>query len=534
MQEEGYLSRADFQTLDAIPIEQWGLVGYSSVKLVKMLRGASDADYMGTDYLPAFIQSELQKIDPVRFSEDNVTTGGYRIYTSIDYTMQAQAWNAVTSTLDREDDPATPQWEGDPQAALVAVDDQGLIKALVGNRHRYSPENQGNFAVCGHGSFGRQPGSTFKPVVLAEAMRQNYSLKSRYDAQGTITFNQREIVAANGGRPWKVSNYSESSAGVLDLLAATRTSSNTAYAQLIADIGWEGPFALAKSMGYGACAEAHATETGNPVPIPIPSEVLGTIDSTPVEMAGVFSTFANRGIYKKPEIITRIEQADQEGNITVLYERQVQQTQVLSETQADLVNYALQGVVREGGTGAGANIGKPQAGKTGTSQQNMNAWFAGFVPKLTAVVWMGYPDADYIDRNGNASLWPMAPGGRPVHGRTATGGSFPAEIWKKFMSEATGDSRDEFVEPTPQQINSGKVLNKDDLHTPEETTIPVDPGFPLPTPGGPGGGGGGPRPTDPQNTTTTEGPGGTTTTTRSGGGGGPPTTTVPPAPTDAN
>jgi penicillin-binding protein 1A len=534
MQEEGYIPRADFEALDALPIEQWGLVAYSNVQLVKMLRGASDADYMGTDYLPPFIQSELERIDPVRFSEDNVTTGGYRIYTSIDYTMQQQAWNAVTSTLDREDDPATEQWEGDPEAALVAVDDQGLIRAMVGSRHRYTPEHQGNFAVCGHGSHGREPGSTYKPIVLAEAMRQGYSLKSRYDAQGTITFNQREIVAANGGRPWKVSNYSESSAGVLDLLAATRTSSNTAYAQLIADIGWEGPFALAKSMGYGACTEAHAAQLGNPPPIPVPSEVLGTIDATPLEMAGVYSTFANRGFYKKPDIITRIEQADQEGNVTVLYERQLQQTQVLSETQADLVNHALQGVVRDGGTGEGANIGKPQAGKTGTSQQNKNAWFAGFVPKLTAVVWMGYPDADYVDENGNASLWPMAPGGRPVHGKTATGGSFPAEIWKKFMSEATGDSEDEFVEPTQQQINAGKILNKDDLHTSDETTIPADPGIPIPPiPGGPGGGGGGggPRPTDPPNTPTTEPPGNTTTTTRGGGGGGTPTTSVPPVAT---
>ncbi len=531
MREEGYITQADFDALDPIPLEQF-VVPVSNIQLVKMLRGASDPDYIGTDYLPVYIQSELERIDPVRFSEENVATGGYRVYTSINYDMQRQAWNAVTSTLDREDDPATPEWEGDPEAALVAVDDQGLVRAMVGSRQRWSLDHQANFAVCGHGSMGREPGSTFKPIVLAEAMRQGYSLKSRYDAQGTITFDQREIVSANGGRPWKVSNYSESGEGVLNLLDATRMSSNTAYAQLIADIGWEGPFALAKSMGYGACAEAHAAQVGNPPPIPVPSEVLGTIDATPLEMAGVYSTFANRGFYKKPDIITRIEQADQEGNVTVLYERQVQQTQVLSETQADLVNYALQGVVRDGGTGEGANIGKPQAGKTGTSQQNKNSWFAGFVPKLTAVVWMGYPDADFVDENGNASLWPMAPGGRPVHGRAATGGSFPAEIWKKFMSEATGESEDQFVEPTPQQINAGKILNKDELHTSDETTIPADPGIPIPPiPGGPGGGGG-PRPTDPPNTTPTiEDPGNTTTTTRGGGGGGTPTTIVPPVAT---
>jgi penicillin-binding protein 1A len=552
MRHEGYISQAEFDALDALPLEQWGLVAYSPAQLTKTLRGvganANDYPYSGTNFLAPYVQSELEKIDPVRYSAEKVATGGYRIYTSIDYDMQLAAWNAVTSTLDREDDPATPEWEGDPEAAIVAVDDQGLIRAMVGNRHPYSVENQNNYAVCGHGSMGRQPGSTFKAVVLAEAMRQGYSLKSRYDAQATVTFDQDrapEVVSANQGRPWKVSNYSESAAGVLDLVNATRESSNTAYAQLIADIGWDGPFALAKSMGYGACAEAAAQRSGANPPVPIPSEVLGTIESTPLEMAGVYSTFANRGVYKKPDIITRIEQADQEGNVTVLYERQVQETRVLSETQADLVTHALQAVVGPDGTGKGANIGRPQAGKTGTSQLNQNAWFAGFVPKLTAVVWMGYPNADYpvtdsrgnpeLDANGNQryTLWPMAGDGRPVHGKPATGGSFPAEIWKKFMTAATaGMPADEFVEPTPQQINSGKVLN-DDMRTADETTIPVDPAFPFPTdpggggPGG-GGGGGGPRPTDPpNNTTTTEGPGNTTTTTR-GGGVPPPSTILPP------
>jgi penicillin-binding protein 1A len=527
MQEEGYITRADFEALDAIPIGQVVPVAFSSVQLTKSLRGAADPWYMGTDYLPPYIQSELERIDPVRFSEENVTRGGYRIYTSIDYAMQQQAWNAVTSTLDREDDPATPEWEGDPEASLVAVDDQGLIRAMVGSRHRYDVnEHQENFAVCGHGSQGREPGSTFKPIVLAEAMRQGYSLKSRYNAQGTITFDQPAVVSANGGHPWKVSNYSESDAGVLDLIGATRESSNTAYAQLIVDIKPDGPAQLAKQMGVGQCTDFD----------PHYAEVLGDVNATPLEMAGVYSTFANRGVYKRPDIITRVEQADQEGHITVLYERQVQQTQVLSETQADLVTHALEAVVGEGGTGASANIGKPMAGKTGTSQLNKNAWFAGFVPKLTAVVWMGYPDADYPDPDsgGAMTLWPMNRDGRLVHGRPATGGSFPAEIWKKFMTEATGESNDGFVEPTPQQINAGKILHKDDLLTPEEsaTTIVVDPGIPIPGgPGGPGGGGG-PRPTDPGpvNTTTTQGPG-NTTTTRGGGGGGPPTTTTPPVPT---
>ena len=86
-------------------------------------------------------------------------------------------------------------------------------------------------------------------------------------------------------------------------------------------------------------------------------------------------------------------------------ERSAQQTQVLTEGQADLVTHALEAVVSDGGTAPSANLGKPTAGKTGTSQENQNAWFAGFVPKLTAVVWMGYPNAG----DGPAGTTPRRP-----------------------------------------------------------------------------------------------------------------------------
>jgi penicillin-binding protein 1A len=519
MKEEGYITADEYTQLDAVPVAEPWIKPYSNVKLVDTLRGGSDADYIGTDYLPHYIKDELQKIDPVRYSDEVINGGGLRIYTSIDYAAQQAAWQAVTTTLDREDDPATPEWEGDPEASLVAVDDQGLIRAMVASRHRYTPEGdyQENYAVCGSGSKGREPGSTFKPIVLADAMRQSYSLKSRYNAEGTITFDDPKVVSQNGGKPWKVSNYSESDAGVLDLVGATRESSNTAYAQLIVDIGNEGPAQLAKQMGVGQCQDFD----------PHYAEVLGTVNATPLEMAGVYSTFANRGVYKKPDIITRVEQVDQEGKATVLYERQVQQTQVLSQTQADLVNYALQSVVGPGGTGESANLGKPMAGKTGTSQNNRNAWFAGFTPHLTAVVWMGYPNADYPDpdHEGQFLLWPMNRDGRLVHGKVATGGSFPAAIWKKFMEVATGDNADPLVEPTPQQINGGEILNKGELLTSDEaattTTMPQNPGNPGPDPTLPGGGGGGPRPTLPTIPTTpsTTSPINTTTTATTPGRG---------------
>src|SRR5690606_20824653 len=134
------------------------------------------------------------------------------------------------------------------------------------------------------------------------------------------------------------------------------------------------------------------------------------------------------------EIVTRIEQVDEDGKATVPWQRQVREQRILSETQADLVTHTLQPVLEPGGTRAAASIGKDAAGKTGTSQQNKNAWFTGYVPTLTTVVWMGYPKADYEGEDDpnteevEKTLWPMNSDGRLVHGRTATGGSFPAEI----------------------------------------------------------------------------------------------------------
>jgi membrane peptidoglycan carboxypeptidase len=443
-----------------------------------------------TDY----VQSELLALG---FTQKEIDDGGLRVYTSLDYAMQRAAWEAVTSTLNVETD---------PEAAMVAVDDQGLVRAMVGSRHRYTPASdaapgyQVNYAVRG-ASKGRETGSIFKPIVLSEAIRRNYSLESRYNAPATIEIP--EDICPNGGRgSWKVSNYSESDAGVLTLVDATRESSNTAYAQLMSDVQPDGVAQLANAMGVGGKEGVGTLGCAS---------VLGSSNATPLEMAGVFSTFANRGVYKRPEIVTRVERVDQDGKPTVAYERKVTQKRVLTAEQADKVTHALRTVLGEGGTAGDNAIGKDAAGKTGTSQENRNAWFAGYVPRLTAVVWMGYPNADWVNpETGRKELCPMREGGCPVHGINVTGGSLPAEIWQKFMTTAAANLNDQFIELTPEQIEAGDVINQGELFTPDETTTtapPVTlPPFPVPQPPGGGGGGGGGRPTttgsDPYSTTT--------------------------------
>ena len=529
MQDEGYITAEQFAALDPVPVAPPWIVAYSSVKEIDVRRGGGSdpnpENYMGTDYLSAYIREEVKAIDRALYTDELIDHGGLRIYTSINYEKQLAAWNAVQSTLPND---------ADPDAALVSVDDQGLIRAMVGSRHRFhpaalsaqdmQPAYENNYAILGH-----EPGSTFKPLVLAEAIREQISLRSRFNAEGTMQFSEW----MTDGEPWKVSNYDESSAGVLDLMQATGQSSNTAYAQLMLALGTnlvdpDGDGAgvaegannvaeLAMSMGVGGT-------DGIPQDERVPSMVLGTFAATPVQMAGVYSTFANRGWYKKPSIITRIEKVDQDGNSTLLYAYQPQPTQILTETQADLVTHALTFPVSQGGTAASANLGKDTAGKTGTSQENRNAWFSGFVPRLTTVVWMGYPETgqagwdDPDTEQFDGLIWPMNRKGRLVQGRVATGGSFPATIWKKYMQVATDGMDDSFTVPTEQQINLGTVLHKNDLFPGDQaTTIPEDQGQgngpPTSDGDGGGGGGGGPgntRPTFPFPTTTT--PDNTTTT----------------------
>jgi penicillin-binding protein 1A len=225
-------------------------------------------------------------------------------------------------------------------------------------------------------------------------------------------------------------------------------------------------------------------------------------------MATAFSTFANRGVRNDPVLISRIEQVDEDGRVSVLEQHRPNGARVLSEDEADQVTHALRQVVL-GGTGSSAAFGKPAAGKTGTTQENRDAWFVGYTPKLTAAVWMGYPKP-VPGPDGEPVLPPMD----DVHGIAVTGGSFPAEIWRKFMSEATkGMDTGSFVEPlrfpgselnTELEVPTTTQRRRTTTTEPEETTTTTEPDETTTT--------------EPEETTTTVGPSTTTTS--------PPTTTT--------
>jgi len=140
-------------------------------------------------------------------------------------------------------------------------------------------------------------------------------------------------------------------------------------------------------------------------------------------MASAYSTLADGGELRPPFIVSKV--TDAKGN--VLYEHQVKGDKVLDDKVAEEVNYTLNQVV-EGGTATGAKISQPAAGKTGTTENYRDAWFVGYTCKLTAAVWLGYPD---LDANGQTRYM------KSVHGKSVTGGSFPATIWRKYMEKAT-------------------------------------------------------------------------------------------------
>lgn len=351
-----------------------------------------------------------------KLTDEQILRGGLQIQTTLDLRMQDAAEKAVSSVLDQP---------SDPEAALVAMDGQGNVRAMVGGRDVGSVGRARgfNFAVDVQGTGGGRPaGSAFKVFALASLIDQGKSLASTFQGPSTIKIESPRCRNADG-TPWEVSNFGKAGFGSLDVTSATLSSVNTVYAQIMEQVVSPEQFmSMADRLGI----KIPQYDAGCAL-------TLGTSDVTPMEMARAYTTFAQRGNRPDPMVISRI--TDSSGR--VIAERANRSEQVLDPNVADTVNYVLeQNVAR--GTGTGAKIGRPAAGKTGTTQNFENAWFAGYTPDLTTVVWMGYaPGPD-----GTIPLM------EKVRGRSVTGGSFPATIWKQFMSEAVkGTAPSSFNKP---------------------------------------------------------------------------------------
>ena len=417
MENAGFIEPAERKAAEAEPLEAYVVDHLAQEPSVV---GAGQ----GTNYFVEYVRKQLTE----RFGEAAVYSGGLRVRTTLDLSMQAQAFDAVYGTLDRLDDPA---------GALVAVDDTGAIRAMVGGRDWN--ESKVNLAVGKEGGGqGRQPGSTFKPFLLAETVRQGYTPESALQGPAKIV-----IPGADAGKPWPVSNFEDQAFGAINLIDATRNSVNTVYAQLVDIIGPEAMADMARDLGV-------TSELS-----PVHSLVLGTSEVSVLEMARAFATFATRGERVDAHAILEVTTAD--GR--VLEKANTQRTRVLDQHDADIVNFALTQVI-ERGTGTGARFGKPAAGKTGTTQEFGDAWFVGYTPKLSTAVWMGYPEGAsrrMID----------------VRGQKVTGGSFPATIFRRFMAQATkGHDAQRF--PRPNHFRGKVVKGARAEFSEEETTTSTE------------------------------------------------------------
>ncbi|MCP5029559.1 MAG: penicillin-binding protein [Actinomycetia bacterium] len=371
--------------------------------------------HYGTEYFVDWVR---------RFVSDDLGLGGaiytkgLRIYTTLDHDMQRAAFETITDVLD-------PDNPDDPAASIVSIDDQGRVRAMVGGFDFDESEVNLALGVDGGGS-GRQPGSSFKPFVLAEAISQGFSARSFFLAPRVIV-----LEGANAGRDWTVRGGSSAS-GSMDLLQATRVSSNVVYAQLMLEVGPANVVNTAHRLGISADLPE------------VNSLVLGAGEVSVLDMATAYNTLAREGTRIDPTFITRIEEADG----TVVWEWDPDPREVIDSGVARQVTYALSRVV-DGGTGRKAAYGQPASGKTGTTQDNRDAWFVGYTCKLTTAVWMGYVGE---------------PGEPPrfmddFRGIQVQGGTFPAEMWGAYMSRATqGLDSCEIPQPSGypgRQLNPG-------------------------------------------------------------------------------
>ena len=333
------------------------------------------------------------------YGEAQVFGGGMKVITGLDPRMQAAAEEAVAARLD------TP---GDPEAAVVAIDPAtGEVRAMYGGRNwEKSRVNLALSGAKGYGGTGRQAGSAFKPFTLTAAMEAGVSLSSTWYGPSTIKIPDPRCYTDGG--PWTLSNASDEESGTFSLATATAYSVNTVFAQVASLVGPEAIVDVAHRMGIRSKLK------------PVCSITLGTEAVTPLDMTNAYATLAARGVrrWATPFHVVRDANGEVLDRTTSGRGRRV-----LAANDADLVTSALENVIRYG-TGTSASIGRPAAGKTGTAQDYVDAWFCGYVPRLAACVWVGYPESEKPLEN--------------VEGYSAVyGGTIPALIWHDFMLEAT-------------------------------------------------------------------------------------------------
>ncbi|MCY7407406.1 MAG: penicillin-binding protein [Alkalinema sp. CAN_BIN05] len=328
-------------------------------------------------YVTEAIVKEIEK----KFGRDAILKGGLRIQSSIDTKLQRIAEETVRKSYR----------SGADQMALVAVDPRThYVKAMVGGiDYKKSQYNRATQAL-------RQPGSAFKPFVYYAAFASG-----KYGPDSTIL--DSPVGYPDGDEMYYPQNYDRSFAGAISLRRALEMSRNVPAVRLGQEVGLNKVIEICRSLGIKSPIE------------PVISLPLGAVDVTPLEMATAYATLANNGWHSDPTLIVQV--TDSKGGMVL--DNRPKLRLVLDPWSAAATNELMQGVVSRG-TATAAQLGRPVAGKTGTTSSEKDIWFVGSVPQLSTAVWVGNDDNTPI-------------------GSGATGGMVVAPIWRDFMSQAVRD-----------------------------------------------------------------------------------------------
>ncbi len=347
------------------------------------------------DFFFDYVKQEL--ID--RYGVEKVRSGGLSIKTTIDLKLQQAARQAIAGRLNFPDAPSS---------AIVSIDPRnGYIRAMATS----ASYSQRKFNLAAQGK--RQPGSTFKIMVLVAAIAKGIDPKSTSYTSKPLNLNDPRY-----GRI-EVKTYSNSYIGGANLVKATLASDNSIYMQLDLDVGPENVTRAARELGIKSKLNSY------------PAEGLGGLEYgvSPLEMANAYATIASGGWRNKPKAITKVTFPD--GKVDDL--TKPRRHKAFTDGEMYEVTKILEANIK-GGTGTKANIGCPAGGKTGTTDNHRDAWFVGFTPHLATATWVGYPDKQIEMLT-------------TYHGGPVAGGTFPAEIWGDYMRIAKRDFCGEFPQP---------------------------------------------------------------------------------------
>ena len=342
--------------------------------------------------------------------------GGLKVTVTVNHEMQMEANRILRAWFQDLDGPtgAIAMVDNDTGAVRVMASGLDFGDDIEAGQRPYDLATKGR----------RQAGSSFKPFALVTALERGsrnglqITLGSFYDQTSPQKLDCG-FPCSPEGNVWTVRNAGSGGSGLRSLEQATYFSTNTVYAQVSLAVGPENIVETAHRMGIESPLNA------------VPSIALGTQSVSPLEMAASYATLANYGERVESYLIERIEDAD--GN--VIYQHEVERTQVLDPALTAAVVKTMEKVVSQG-TATRANIGRPQAGKTGTAQNFRDVWFMGFIPQYTTAVWVGHADAQV--EMVNFSVWDDLNQRNQPFSR-AFGGTLAAPIWKQFMLFVTED-----------------------------------------------------------------------------------------------